>query len=551
MKRPRSSSQTSALVWIEEASHLLRAAPSGVLAIYYLGAVPFVLGLLYFWADMSQSPFAAQRVVPAALGLSVVFLWMKTCQAIFCLRLREILSGRELDGHGPAQWLRVLVSQAILQPLGLVLIPIALVATVPFAWVYGFYQNATAFGVADAAGPSLSRRAAAGTRFLSRQYHAILLVLLLFALLVLLNWTAVGALLPGLLKMLAGVETSFSRSTSAMLNSTFLAAVLGLTYLSVDPLVKALHVLRCFRGEAQTTGDDLKAELHRSIRLGGALTAAVAALLLMGAIALAGAQELEKVSPVAPAVSPATLPPAELDRTIDDVINQQKYTWRMPREKVAKPEAAEEGAIAKFFKRLRDMVRDTLRAMADWFEKIFRGTPAHKSVPLGSFGAGLGGLAHGLLYVLIALAVVALVYLVYRVVRNRHRQNEVVEALPIQMVPDLADENLSAAQLPEDEWTRLARELLAKGELRLALRAFYLSSLACLAGRQLITLAKFKSNRDYEQELVRRGHALAELPGLFRENVLTFDRVWYGLHVVDVAAVSQFASNVERIRSAS
>jgi hypothetical protein len=30
---------------IEEATHLLRTAPAATLAVYYLGAIPFVLGL--------------------------------------------------------------------------------------------------------------------------------------------------------------------------------------------------------------------------------------------------------------------------------------------------------------------------------------------------------------------------------------------------------------------------------------------------------------------------------------------------------------------------
>jgi len=47
-------------------------------------------------------------------------------------------------------------------------------------------------------------------------------------------------------------------------------------------------------------------------------------------------------------------------------------------------------------------------------------------------------------------------------------------------VPDLADENIRADQLPEDGWTKLARELLERGEFRLAMRAFYLASLAHL-----------------------------------------------------------------------
>jgi len=33
---------------VEEAFHLVRLAPAGVLAAYYLGSLPFVLALLYF-----------------------------------------------------------------------------------------------------------------------------------------------------------------------------------------------------------------------------------------------------------------------------------------------------------------------------------------------------------------------------------------------------------------------------------------------------------------------------------------------------------------------
>jgi hypothetical protein len=116
----------------------------------------------------------------------------------------------------------------------------------------------------------------------------------------------------------------------------------------------------------------------------------------------------------------------------------------------------------------------------------------------------------------------------------------------LQTVPDLTDENVGADQLPEDGWTRLARELLERGEYRLALRAFYLATLAHLAEHQFITLARFKSNREYQQELQRRGHVLAELLPPFNENVSAFERVWYGTHPVNQDAVVQFASNVER-----
>src|SRR5205807_153072 len=154
-----------------------------------------------------------------------------------------------------------------------------------------------------------------------------------------------------------------------------------------------------------------------------------------------------------------------------------------------------------------------------------------------------------LLWVLAAAAIAGIAVFLYRMVRDRQRKENLIASEPIQPTPDLTDENVGAEQLPEDGWTRLARELLARGEWRLALRAFLLASLAHLAGRNLIALAKFKSNRDYERELQRRGHAFPQLLALFGENVSAFDQSWYGRQEVSRELVSQFAANVERMRS--
>ena len=95
----------------------------------------------------------------------------------------------------------------------------------------------------------------------------------------------------------------------------------------------------------------------------------------------------------------------------------------------------------------------------------------------------------------------------------------------------------------------MANELLQRGEFRPALRAFYLSSLAHLAARNLVSLAKFKSNHDYERELRRRGHSFPELLNLFADNVSVFERIWYGLHEINGELVRQFATNVTKIKA--
>jgi hypothetical protein len=50
-----------ALEILEEAVHSLRSTPAAVLCLYFTGALPFVLGYLYFWADMSAGAFAQDQ----------------------------------------------------------------------------------------------------------------------------------------------------------------------------------------------------------------------------------------------------------------------------------------------------------------------------------------------------------------------------------------------------------------------------------------------------------------------------------------------------------
>jgi hypothetical protein len=205
--------------------------------------------------------------------------------------------------------------------------------------------------------------------------------------------------------------------------------------------------------------------------------------------------------------------------------------------------------IARFFQRVGTMFRDAARGVGNWLEKIFRKIFGRVAPPSGSSGYGWIMTKQMLLYGLLAVVLSAVAVLLIRFWKKRQRES-VVTALPVaQPVPDLADENVGADQLPGDGWTTLARELLGRGELRLALRAFYLASLAHLADRNLVRLARFKSNRDYERELQRRAHAFPELQAVFTENVLSFDRVWYGRHEATGELVTQFAANVERIRT--
>jgi len=557
-KTRRSQYNRGALELIEEATHLLRTAPLSLLVVYYIGALPFVLGLLFFVADMGSNPYAKHHIAEASLGLALFFLWMKFWQTLFARRAHSQITGIPAPRLTVRGGLRIFAAQLAFQPLGLILIPLAAVLTVPFAWVYSFFQNVTV--LADGSPldfKRLFRRALKQCALWPAENQAIKFTMFGFIILVFLNWTIMGLVAPWLLKKLLGIETVFSRSPWAMLNSTFFAAMLALTYLSVDPILKLIHVLRCFYGEALTDGADLKAELRRN----PAPASAAMSLLVLGyvllAVAPAGAQEsaapANKPLPSAGAV-PAVNPP-ELDRAIHDVVSQRKYTWRMPREEVEQLEAAkarEPGVIANFFEGIGKMLGKAVTAVSRVIETVMRKIFGGFNPKPISMDTGFSWMAfQRLLLYLLGFAVIgAVIYLAYRIWRHRQsRGEEVLEAAPLPTVPDVRDENVGADQLPEDGWTRLARELWERGEFRLALRAFYLASLAHLAARNLITLARFKSNREYQQELQRRGHALTEVLPPFSENLSAFERVWYGTHTVGQETVAQFAANVERIKA--
>ena len=88
--------------------------------------------------------------------------------------------------------------------------------------------------------------------------------------------------------------------------------------------------------------------------------------------------------------------------------------------------------------------------------------------------------------------------------------------VPLQK-PDLADEEIEAHQLPDNEWYALAREKMAAGEFRQAQRALFLAILSYLASHRFITVERWKSNTDYEKELGRKAKHLSELPRSLRK----------------------------------
>lgn len=540
MKRQRTQEERGSVALVEEAFHLLRQTPGSTLLCHAVGTLPFLLALLYFWADMARSPFAEANLLPGTFALVALFVWMKAWHVQFAQRLLAQLCAEPAPRLTFARFARAALHQAIVQPFGLFLLPPAIVLIVPAGWVYPFFANATVLdGDAVPDLKTLLKKSWEHTRLWPLQSQGILVLFKFFGLFVALNLLSALFAVPLLLKTLLGVETVLSQSPWAAFNTTLLAAVATLTFLCLDPLLKATFVLRCFHGESLRTGQDLKAEL-KSFASPAKLPALVLMLLLL---------QIPCSAPAATTNAPApALSPRTLDASIDRVIQQREYTWRAPREATG-PVPQGETLLQRLRKGLEEMQRQFAlyaRDVGNWLDKLFRGFGLTGGTGSFSFEAAM----KNVLFLLLVLLAGLIVWLLFRVWKQRQPAEEIM-ATPLAVVPDVADENVGADQLPEAGWMRLARELLDRGELRLSLRAFYLATLAHLAAHQFITLARFKSNLDYQRELDRRAHALATVPALFAENVSTFERAWYGEHEVTTELLAHFAGNVEQLKSRS
>jgi hypothetical protein len=540
--RKRHRAAAPALDLIEEAVGLIRQTPFASHLAYYIGAVPFWLGLLYFTSDMSQNAYAEQRLADGSLGMALLYVWNKCWQAVYAARLRAVLTGRPDEPWTRGRVLRMIAAQATIQPWGLIIRLIALLITLPFVWVSNFYQNVTILGDGTESETSLTARSWTQSKLWPMQAHSAVSALYLFTAFVWMNVCILLALVPMLLKGLFAVETVFSRGTSFYFNSTFFAASVALTSLAVDPLRKAIYAIRCFRGAALDSGEDLSADLSR-LRVRPALAAVLVAALLLTTIPVSRAETPLERSNTADA--------AELDRRVSDVLSRREFTWRAPREKNESVPPAEVGlvrgwlnSLGKTVDRWKKSAYDQIVRFKDWVRSWFTTPTVTTPRPSGSFD--WIGLGKALLVILIGALIVLIGWLCMRLWRER-RPRVVLEAVAV-AAPDLRSEDIVADQLPEDGWLALAREYASRGELTLALRAAWLAGLAHLGHRELIVISRHKTNRDYDRELRRRARDRAPLLSAFDQNLMTFERSWYGNHEVTTGRFNRFEGNLDQIR---
>ena len=576
--RRKKTTETPPLQLADEAFGLVRSTPFSELCFYFIGALPFWTGLITFWATMRYSAYAAESLSTGALMLALLYLWMKVWQARFCQLLMARVQNTEASPWGPRAFFRSMSLQS-LQVSGFPALAFSFLVLPVFGWVHAFYQN---LSVLDDGGSytarQLLRESAEQAQWAPRQNHVVIWMLspmlmllavivamvifpiieatsgefmatllgvyiaLIYLVVIILSPFSIiiaGNLAMGIaflfymLRVLFDVHTVFTTAPGTVQNSTFILVIFALTYMMLDPILKAAYVLRCFESKSRKTGQDLLVALQRGQKR---VLKSAGLLLLVGAMLLGVhgticAQEAEGIAP------------ESLDVALNQELEKDAYAWNMPR-------AREESELGPIGQALVDIQVRGAEFIGDVIE-FFKGFLPDPNRSGGGTGGGafsnglvaFGPVAKYLLILLAGLLVGYLVYLIWKSWRERPLiPSGLSAAMPLE-IPDLEDENTSAEDLPEEGWLKLAAEMLDKGEWRLGVRALFLATLSALSTRQHIRLARYKSNREYLGELKRREHVNAAMPAQFQESVQLFEAVWYGEHEISREGVMQLKYN--------
>lgn len=507
--------ELSALELIEDAVALLRSAPTSAWNIYALGAAPFMLALVYSVAALTMHPATSAQIATGSLLMAVLFGWLSWCKSRFAGRLFAQLA---LSGAPPESAWRTFSVQALAQGAKLIVLPLSLAAILPFGYMVAFFRSASV----PAAGDPF-RRAARMARLWQHQNWLALALILLFGLAVFANIAVLLFVLPFLVQTFSGYQNEFTHHPNGMINWTFFTAAVGLTWLCIDPALEAIYVVRCFKGESVASGADLRAMLRR--------LSCIAAILL----SVAGGMRARDLSP------------AELDGKIRQTIQKPEYSWRTPTADL--PADDKPGWMDDTVKLMRRGLRAIGHAIEWFFDQIRRLFENPSAISESRGKAPPRTTLRWVMYGLIAL-IAAILFVIMRQVFVRRSGSAKAVAAALAKPVNLAQDHILASELPEDEWLAMAREALARGDYRLALRAVYLANLAWLGRVGLVTVSRFKSNREYERELRIRGRS-DDLTALFARNRAVFESAWYGIAETGPVEVDFMERNLSAMRALS
>jgi hypothetical protein len=533
----KESAFASAVGLIEDALALAKRADSNAWLIYLAGAVPFFGLLLFEITDLAQNPFALERLPLIALLLALLYCWLHVCQSVFCGCLQAALTetGHSLGAHFAA----ALATQPAIAASKLILWPVSMILLIPYPAVTMFYQHS----LVPPGRPFKSLRSTIAecrrdALYRPRQVIWMLLLVILLRAILWINVFGLLLLAPLLWKTLTGLEGNLTRAPELLVNPTSLAMLSILAYIGLDPIVKAACVLRQYTRQSQSSGTDLRLSISM-------LGRAAAAVILCASCAPLGSSAANGQ----PATNSATVSPDRMRQAIESVFHDPHNAWDLPVVQAPRPRSDPFGDFVNSIVDRIDAVWKSITSALGSLIQALRHIFSNTSQPQDASAHPVSNVSGWLVIAIFTLLLAAAILFAWWNRRKRSPpQATAATAIPAPGI-DVAREDMHANDHPEKEWLRLAQQHRMAGDLRLALRALYLSTLAAFGGAGLISLMRGKSNLDYLHELQRRGKRLnTEFVPLFHSNLSLFEESWYGDHRVTEETFEIFERNSSVLR---
>ncbi len=201
---------------------------------YYLGALPFVLALLWTWSRLASLEASPDQIAGYSLLLAVLYGGKILAQAAWMRDVFDLYHLRAASAFNASA--RLLAAHALLLLIWLLSLPVLALAAPIYVAMH--YLPCAAGAEAQ---PSLLGQIRQALRMALRWYRgqhilwfwtACLYLVVAFDLMIAL------LVMPGLLQGLLGVAQLWSRAGGYLLNTTLLALVFAGTYLLLDPVIK-------------------------------------------------------------------------------------------------------------------------------------------------------------------------------------------------------------------------------------------------------------------------------------------------------------------------
>jgi hypothetical protein len=500
---------------------------------------------------MSNGSGGNDRIILSSLILVLLLILMKTGQAFFCLRSYETLMGGTFRKLSIQQLFTCVSQQLIFSCAEMIVMPLAMLLTIPFGWCYAFFQIGSMGTLIFE--DNLIAQSITHSKVLPKQNHLMLWVIcpqflltmvmcyiavpplvtlfdagpnaqiliyiitgiLAFATLLVnplgfilfVNFLAAIAFLPYLIRTLTGWESVYSMNGMAVLHPCVLLATWALSFLLMDPLVKISYLVRIYDHQSIRTGHDIIKRISAP--------ALLCIAIFMFACPQESYSETDRVNQQV------------FDKTVSEVLKDPSFSWREKKNFDLPEVKINTGPL----KSMALHIKSFLKKVESWIIKFFKKEDKRKSKPLFKWYP-LSIVIDPIPVMFISIFIILLYFII--TVLRKQRQKSIVSkagtALPY--TEEKTHHTVSADENPPDQWEQMAHEAISSGELRAGIRFLYLSTLSLLNDKKLLTLKKSRSNREIRRELQKRYPDQMSLNDNVNILIMNFEYTWYGTVLV-------------------